>query len=44
MNQTIAAPETVDAFRERARDWLAQAEIPDVPLDYDQAFAVLRDW
>lgn len=34
----------VDEFRAAARGWLAQAEIPAVPLDLDERFAVLRRW
>ena len=36
--------ESLDAFRSRARAWLAEAEPPEVPLDLDQRFAVLRTW
>ena len=36
--------ESLDAFRARARAWLSQVEVPEVPLDLDQRFTVLRDW
>jgi alkylation response protein AidB-like acyl-CoA dehydrogenase len=35
---------TLAEFRARARDWLDQADIPDVPLDHHERFNVLRDW
>lgn len=31
-------------YRQSVRTWLAQAEIPDVPLDLDTRFDVLRQW
>lgn len=40
----MTTTEPVDAFRARARTWLAQAEPPEVPLDLDARFAVLRRW
>ncbi|MGW6425102.1 acyl-CoA dehydrogenase family protein [Nocardia sp. NPDC055053] len=36
--------ESLDAFRTRARSWLAEIEPPEVPLDLDQRFAALRVW
>ncbi|WPB87864.1 acyl-CoA dehydrogenase family protein [Streptomyces malaysiensis] len=36
--------ESLDAFRARARAWLAEADPPEVPLDLDARFAVLRRW
>ena len=36
--------ESLDAFRARARDWLAAADIPEVPRDVDGRFATLRRW
>ncbi|MBW0102653.1 acyl-CoA dehydrogenase family protein [Pseudonocardia sp. KRD291] len=36
--------ESLDAFRARARAWLAEAEPPEVPLDLDSRFTVLRRW
>ena len=36
--------ESLDAFRARARAWLAEAGAPEVPLDLDTRFAVLREW
>lgn len=32
------------SYRERVRQWLAAADIPEVPLGIDEKFAVLRDW
>ena len=34
----------LDRYRQRARDWLAEATIPEVPLPLTEKFAVLRDW
>lgn len=39
-----AQVESLDEFRARARAWLAKAEPPEVPLDLDARFAVLRQW
>ncbi|WP_218038110.1 acyl-CoA dehydrogenase family protein [Acrocarpospora pleiomorpha] len=36
--------ESLDAFRARARTWLAATDIPAVPLDLDGRFATLRQW
>jgi alkylation response protein AidB-like acyl-CoA dehydrogenase len=36
--------EPLDQFRARARAWLAQADVPTVPLDQEARFAVLRAW
>ena len=36
--------ESLDAFRARARSWLANVELPEVPLDLDARFGVLRQW
>lgn len=36
--------EPLEEFRARARGWLAQAEPPQVPLDLDERFTVLRQW
>ncbi|MDL5159702.1 acyl-CoA dehydrogenase family protein [Actinomycetospora termitidis] len=36
--------EELDAFRARAREWLAAVGPPEVPLDLDARFAVLRRW
>jgi len=36
--------ESLDAFRARARTWLAATDIPAVPLDLDGRFAALRQW
>lgn len=36
--------ESLNAFRSRARAWMAEVEPPEVPLDLDQRFAVLRAW
>jgi alkylation response protein AidB-like acyl-CoA dehydrogenase len=36
--------ESLDAFRARARAWLAATDIPEVPLDLDGRFAALRTW
>ena len=37
---------TVDlgAYRALAREWLAAADVPHVPLHLDERFAVLREW
>lgn len=31
-------------YRSGVRAWLADADIPTVPLDLDERFDVLRDW
>ncbi|WP_312033697.1 MULTISPECIES: acyl-CoA dehydrogenase family protein [unclassified Rhodococcus (in: high G+C Gram-positive bacteria)] len=31
-------------YREQAREWLSHADIPDVPLNLDERFLVLREW
>ncbi|TCK24610.1 hypothetical protein EV378_0384 [Pseudonocardia endophytica] len=36
--------ESLEDFRTRARSWLSDAEPPEVPLDLDERFAVLRRW
>lgn len=36
--------ESLEDFRARARRWLADVEPPEVPLDLDDRFAVLRRW
>ncbi|NMN97543.1 acyl-CoA dehydrogenase family protein [Antrihabitans stalactiti] len=36
--------ESLDTYRMRARAWLADTELPDVPLDLTARFAVLRQW
>jgi len=36
--------ESLDAFRARARTWLAATAIPEVPLEHDARFDVLRQW
>lgn len=36
--------ESLDKFRTRARCWLADVEPPEVPLDLDKRFGVLRQW
>jgi alkylation response protein AidB-like acyl-CoA dehydrogenase len=36
--------ESLDAFQARARAWLSDAELPEVPRDLDARFAVLRQW
>lgn len=36
--------EALEGFRMRAREWLADADLPEVPLDLDGRFAVLRAW
>jgi alkylation response protein AidB-like acyl-CoA dehydrogenase len=41
---TSTTVESLDAFRARARAWLADTELPEVPLDLDARFAVLRGW
>jgi alkylation response protein AidB-like acyl-CoA dehydrogenase len=45
----MMAPMTTDhedlaAYRHRAQSWLAQADLPTVPLDLDSRFEVLRRW
>lgn len=35
---------TLTQLRESARAWLASADIPDVPLDLDDRFDVLKQW
>jgi alkylation response protein AidB-like acyl-CoA dehydrogenase len=36
--------ESLEDFRARARSWLAEVEPPEVPLDLDARFGVLRSW
>lgn len=31
-------------YRDRAREWLEQAELPELPLEHERRFAMLRDW
>jgi alkylation response protein AidB-like acyl-CoA dehydrogenase len=35
---------SLEALRARAREWLSSAEIPRVPLELEERFAVLRKW
>jgi alkylation response protein AidB-like acyl-CoA dehydrogenase len=37
-------PPTLAEYRAAIREWLAAADIPDVPLDLDGRFEVLRRW
>lgn len=44
VTQTGRTDEDVAAFRERARQWLATAEIPALPPEYDKHAPILREW
>lgn len=35
---------SLEKYRESVRQWLTQADIPEVPLDLDGRFTVLRQW
>ena len=35
---------SLEEYRESVRGWLTEADIPDVPLDLEGRFAVLRHW
>jgi len=43
MSAVVHEP-TLDTYREAARAWLAAATLPEVPLDLDARFDVLREW
>jgi alkylation response protein AidB-like acyl-CoA dehydrogenase len=43
MSEVIQAP-TLEEYRAAVRVWLAAADIPEVPLDLDGRFEVLRRW
>jgi alkylation response protein AidB-like acyl-CoA dehydrogenase len=40
----VVSTTDLGAYRALARKWLASAEVPHVPLDLDERFAVLREW
>ncbi|MGW5973481.1 acyl-CoA dehydrogenase family protein [Streptomyces sp. NPDC055186] len=44
MTDTTRDAADLDAYRRGVRDWLARADIPEVPLDLEGRFTVLRRW
>ncbi|TQN42813.1 alkylation response protein AidB-like acyl-CoA dehydrogenase [Blastococcus colisei] len=44
MTETNHDAPSLEDYRASVRSWLAQVEKPDVPLDLDGRFAVLRQW
>ncbi|MER6146660.1 acyl-CoA dehydrogenase family protein [Streptomyces hirsutus] len=44
MTHTTQDTADLEAYRRQVRAWLAQATVPEVPLDLEGRFAVLREW
>lgn len=44
MTHTAQDTADLEAYRGQVRAWLAQAAVPEVPLDLEGRFAVLREW
>ncbi|MFF0110114.1 acyl-CoA dehydrogenase family protein [Streptomyces hirsutus] len=44
MTHTAQDTADLEAYRRQVRAWLAQATVPEVPLDLEGRFAVLREW
>ena len=40
----VVSTADLGAYRALAREWLAAADVPHVPLDLDERFAALREW
>jgi alkylation response protein AidB-like acyl-CoA dehydrogenase len=43
-NLNVSATPALESYRAQIRQWLAETEIPEVPLDVDERFEVRRAW
>ncbi|MGJ3558285.1 acyl-CoA dehydrogenase family protein [Streptomyces sp. INA 01156] len=44
MTDTAHSAADLDAYRRDVRAWLNRADVPEVPLDLEGRFTVLREW